>query len=50
MSFRVADISRDAYLLEDVRQSAEIILNSYPELIDPLVHRWLGRREDYGRV
>jgi ATP-dependent DNA helicase RecG len=50
MSFRVADISRDAYLLEDVRASAEIILNSYPALIDPLVHRWLGRREDYGRV
>ncbi len=50
MSFRVADISRDAYLLENVRKSAEIILNSYPELIDPLVHRWLGRRELYGRV
>ena len=50
MSFRVADISRDAHLLEDVRKFAEVILGSYPELVDPLVERWLGKREDYGRV
>jgi ATP-dependent DNA helicase RecG len=50
MSFRVADISRDAHLLDDVKTYAEVILTSYPELIDPLVHRWLGKREDYGRV
>ncbi|MCB1672332.1 MAG: ATP-dependent DNA helicase RecG, partial [Pseudomonadales bacterium] len=50
MSFRVADISRDAYLLEDVRRYSELILSAYPQLVDPLVNRWLGRREDYGRV
>ena len=50
MSFRVADISRDAYLLDDVRKYSEIILGSHSQLVDPLVERWLGKREDYGRV
>jgi ATP-dependent DNA helicase RecG len=50
MSFRVADISRDAHLLDDVRKYSEVILTSYPQLVDPLVERWLGKREDYGRV
>lgn len=50
MSFRVADISRDAHLLDDVRKYSELILASYPQLVDPLVDRWLGRRENYGRV
>jgi len=50
MSFRVADISRDADLLDEVRRHADTVLTSYPELVDPLVDRWLGKREDYGRV
>lgn len=50
MSFRVADIARDAHLLDDVRKYAEVILHSYPDVIDPLVHRWLGNRAEYGRV
>jgi len=50
MSFRVADISRDAHLLDDVSRFSELILGSYPQLVDPLVDRWLGKREDYGRV
>jgi len=50
MSFRVADIGRDADLLDSVGEHAEEILTSYPEVIEPLVHRWLGDREEYGRV
>ncbi|MBT8145627.1 MAG: ATP-dependent DNA helicase RecG [Gammaproteobacteria bacterium] len=50
MSFRVADISRDAHLLDDVREYSELILSSYPQLVESLVDRWLGKREDYGRV
>jgi ATP-dependent DNA helicase RecG len=50
MSFRVADLARDAHLLEDVRKVSEQILVSYPELVDPLVKRWLGDREHYGKV
>jgi len=47
MSFRVADIARDASLLEDVRDAAEWILKNQPELIDPLVRRWIGERVNY---
>ena len=50
MSFRVADIARDADLLDDVKKYSEEILRHYPQLVEPLVHRWLGDREDYGRV
>jgi len=50
MSFRVADISRDAHLLDAVRKHSEVILAGYPHLVDPLVERWLGKREDYGKV
>jgi ATP-dependent DNA helicase RecG len=50
MSFRVADIARDADLLEDVRNYSELIMQKYPERVEPLVKRWLGDREYYGKV
>ena len=50
MQFRVADIARDAALLESVREHAETLLRDYPERVEPLVQRWLGQREHYGKV
>lgn len=50
MSFRIADLSRDSGMLEQVRQEAELIQAAYPEYIDPLIRRWLGERELYGHV
>lgn len=50
MSFRVADIARDAHLLDSVRTISELILAQYPDRVEPLVHRWLGDREHYGKV
>jgi ATP-dependent DNA helicase RecG len=50
MSFRVADIARDADLLDDVKKISEEILLNYPDIVEPLVDRWLGDRENYGRV
>lgn len=50
MSFRVADIARDAHLLEDVRIVSEQILATHPDCVEPLVQRWLGDREHYGKV
>ena len=47
MSFRVADLARDANLLEEVRTAAETILTQHPEIIDPLSRRWLGDRVHY---
>jgi ATP-dependent DNA helicase RecG len=50
MSFRVADIGRDARLLDDVKKASEIVLQHHPEIIDPLIRRWLGEREHYANV
>lgn len=50
MSFRVADICRDANLLEQVREASELVMANYPEIIDPLIQRWLGDRINYANV
>ena len=50
MSFRIADLSRDAGMLEPVRHAAERIQRDSPDRIDPLIRRWLGERELYGNV
>ena len=50
MSFRIADISRDAGMLDQVKEQAEIIQAHYPTHVDPLIRRWLGERELYGNV
>ena len=47
---RVADLLRDADLLPRVQVAAETMLRAWPLQVPPLVHRWVGRRELYGRV
>ena len=50
MDFRVADIGRDAQLLDDVKDASEIILRQHPEIVAPLINRWLGDRVHYVNV
>jgi ATP-dependent DNA helicase RecG len=50
MSFRIADLTRDADLLDPVKSAADLIETHYPSHIGPLVDRWLGDRELYGNV
>jgi ATP-dependent DNA helicase RecG len=50
MSFRMADLVRDAELLDPVKSAADLIEQNYPSHVDPLVDRWLGDRELYGNV
>ncbi len=47
---RVADLIRDAALLPDVQQAAEVMLRDYPARIAPLASRWIGQAERYGSV
>jgi ATP-dependent DNA helicase RecG len=47
---RVADLVRDADLLEDVRSAAQEMLEAMPERVAALRARWIGEREQYGRV
>ncbi|OFE14044.1 ATP-dependent DNA helicase RecG [Pseudohongiella acticola] len=50
MSFRIADLVRDAALLDPVKSTADKFEQEYSSHIDPLVNRWLGDRELYGNV
>jgi ATP-dependent DNA helicase RecG len=47
---RVADLARDADLLTDVRAAASQMLEAAPECVAALRLRWIGEREQYGRV
>ena len=47
---RVADLSRDADLLPRVQIAAERMLAEYADDVAPLIRRWVGTAEQYGRV
>jgi ATP-dependent DNA helicase RecG len=47
---RVADLLRDADLLPRVQIAAETLLGSWPSRVAPLIRRWVGHAEQYGRV
>ncbi|MDH3561856.1 MAG: ATP-dependent DNA helicase RecG [Gammaproteobacteria bacterium] len=48
--FHIADLLRDRALLEHVQSVAEQVLKEYPERVEPIVRRWRGSAEEYGRV
>ncbi|HBE92425.1 MAG TPA: ATP-dependent DNA helicase RecG, partial [Gammaproteobacteria bacterium] len=50
LQLRIADLVRDADLLEDIPSVASEIETRHPELIDPLIRRWVGNRLSYGEV
>ncbi len=47
LQFRIADLLRDQALLPDIQVAAEIIIEKYPECIQPLIERWIKTDEDY---
>jgi ATP-dependent DNA helicase RecG len=47
---RVADLARDADLLPRVQIAAETMLREWPSHVAPLIRRWVGHAEQYGRV
>lgn len=42
VQFRVADLARDAHLLDSVQTSAAKLMQDYPHHVDPLIRRWTG--------
>jgi ATP-dependent DNA helicase RecG len=50
MQMKVAELTRDADLLPHVQHAAEVMLARYPDNIAPLLRRWIGARERYGKV
>ncbi|MCC6301696.1 MAG: ATP-dependent DNA helicase RecG [Gammaproteobacteria bacterium] len=47
---RTADLLRDQGLIPAAAQCAALLLEHYPERVDPLIRRWLGDRPRYGAV
>lgn len=50
LTMRVAELGRDADLLPRVQEVAEVLLAEHPATIAPLMRRWIGGRERYGKV
>lgn len=50
MQFKIADLQRDADLLQGVKQGAELLMAQYPELCHEIIQRWLGKSHVYLHV
>jgi ATP-dependent DNA helicase RecG len=50
MRFKIADITRDAEMLEQVEQTAQEILEKSPEVVTVLTRRWMSNLVDYALV
>jgi ATP-dependent DNA helicase RecG len=47
LQFRIADLLRDEALLPSIHLAAEVIIEHYPEKIQPLIERWIRTDEAY---
>jgi len=50
MQFRIADLLRDQDLVPRVQALADRLLDTYPQRVAPLIHRWIGARVQYADV
>ena len=50
LAFYVSDLIRDKEILPKVHQAAEEIMRDHPERVDPLISRWIGIGNEYGKV
>jgi ATP-dependent DNA helicase RecG len=47
---RIADLQRDQWMLPKVAHAAERVLADDPQLVAPLIDRWIGSAIEYGKV
>jgi ATP-dependent DNA helicase RecG len=50
LSFRIADLSRDAHLLPAVQRVGEVMLTQHPSQTDQLIERWIGAATRYAHA
>ncbi len=50
VQLRVADLMRDADLLPQVQKAADLLLRDKPDHVEPLLTRWVGQSERFGKV
>jgi ATP-dependent DNA helicase RecG len=47
---KIADLNRDADLLEYAKSKAEVLLNDYPSAVEQHLNRWLGYVDELVKV
>jgi ATP-dependent DNA helicase RecG len=47
---KIADLIRDAHLINEIQQKAYLIARQYPEYMPALIQRWLGNKEQYSNA
>ncbi|MBR9858624.1 MAG: ATP-dependent DNA helicase RecG, partial [Gammaproteobacteria bacterium] len=47
---KIADLVRDQALLPEVQRLARYLADRHPTVVEPLIRRWLGQRDHYGKV
>jgi len=50
VQLRIADIVRDEYLLDEVKEVAEQLLKKQPKSADRLIERWIGRAQKFVNI
>ena len=50
LQLKIADLQRDESLMPRVVSMTDQLLKSHPEVVNPLVHRWVGHALRYGSV
>ena len=47
---KIADLIRDQHLLPEIQRLARYLVDAHPHVVAPLIRRWLGERDQYGKV
>lgn len=50
MRFKIADLTRDLDMLENVQHTADLLLTQSPVAIEALINRWIGAASHYAEV
>ena len=50
LELRVADLMRDQQLMPNVAAAAKLVFDQYPDLIEPLLHRWMKQGLQFAEV
>ena len=50
LELRVADLMRDQELMPKVVEASKVVFDKYPEMIEPLLHRWLQQGLQFAEV
>lgn len=50
LQLKIADLNRDTDLLDNVQETARLMMAEYPDAISPIIERWLGYNSQYSEI